>query len=46
MEVFQFMDLLQPLDTTLEHNHYIQTFSCVCTCVHYGYGAFGGTGLD
>jgi len=41
MKVFQFMDLLQPLDTTLEHNYYVQIL-VVCVCVHYGNGVFGG----
>ena len=32
MKVLQIMDLLQPLDTTLEHNHYIKIL-VVYVCV-------------
>jgi len=43
MKVFQFMDLLQPLDTILEHNHYIKILVMrVCVCItKMGY-VFGG----
>jgi len=37
------MDLLQPLDTILEHNHYIKILVvCMCVCALRKWGVWGG----